>query len=394
VIFGGAGDDTLDGGDGNDTLLGEDGNDLLRGDGGNDQAFGGAGADTLEGGLGDDVLSGGADSDTLTGGDGNDSLTGGAGDDTFVLAQGGDADTVTDFDMTLSAGRTADQLDVSDLRTPSGDPIAWRDVVVSDTVGDGSGDAVLIFPSGESVVLQGVSPAAIDSKQEMAAVGIPCFTPGTLIETASGLVPVDALRPGDLVRTMDHGYQPIRWVGCRQLDAADLMSHPNLRPVIIRKGALGNRRRICVSPQHAFLLNGRLIRAKHLAAGLGGKVARINQKAQTVTYVHILFDRHEIVFAEGAATESLYPGPMALRGLDLAALAELLTLFPQLAGGLCHKENTAAIYGRPARRYDKSSIQKDRATGLNRRLPLHLDPANDRLACQTNAARPFAARRR
>lgn len=393
VIFGGAGDDTLDGGDGNDTLLGEDGNDLLRGDGGDDQAFGGAGADTLEGGLGDDVLSGGADSDTLTGGDGNDSLTGGAGDDTFVLVQGGDVDTVTDFDMTLSAGRTADQLDVSDLRTPSGDPIAWRDVVVSDTVGDGSGDAVLTFPSGESVVLQGVSPAAIDSKQEMAAVGIPCFTPGTLIETVSGPVPVDALRPGDLVRTMDHGYRPIRWVGCRQLDADDLMAHPNLRPVIIRKGALGNRRRICVSPQHAFLLNGRLIRAKHLASGFGGKVARIDHKAQAVTYVHILFDRHEIVFAEGAATESLYPGPMALRGLDLAALAELLTLFPQLAGGLGHKENTAAIYGRPARRYEKPGIQKDRDTGLNRSLPLHLNPANDRLACQTNAARPFAARR-
>jgi len=50
-----------------------------------------------------------------------------------------------------------------------------------------------------------------------------------------------------------------------------------------------------------------------------------------VTYAHILFDRHQIVFAEGAPSESLHPGSCALSALEREARAEVIALFPELA---------------------------------------------------------------
>ena len=45
-----------------------------------------------------------------------------------------------------------------------------------------------------------------------------------------------------------------------------------------------------------------------------------------------MFDRHQIVFSEGAATESFYPGKVGLGALDRAAREEVMTLFPELRG--------------------------------------------------------------
>lgn len=78
-----------------------------------------------------------------------------------------------------------------------------------------------------------------------------CFVAGTLIETADGPRPVEALQPGDLVLTRDHGLQPLVWVGQSQIDAARLDSCPNLRPIVIEPGALGRglpQRPLTVSP--------------------------------------------------------------------------------------------------------------------------------------------------
>ena len=51
-----------------------------------------------------------------------------------------------------------------------------------------------------------------------------------------------------------------------------------------------------------------------------------------IAYHHLLFDRHEIIFAEGAAVESLHPGKEAMGALSAASRAEILALFPDLAG--------------------------------------------------------------
>ncbi|UWQ19695.1 calcium-binding protein (plasmid) [Jannaschia sp. M317] len=82
VIFGGAGDDSIDGGYGNDEL---------RGDAGNDQIAGGFGADTVIGGTGNDTLTGSAFGDVIFGGDGMDFVNGGFGSDR--VNGGADADS-------------------------------------------------------------------------------------------------------------------------------------------------------------------------------------------------------------------------------------------------------------------------------------------------------------
>jgi hypothetical protein len=58
----------------------------------------------------------------------------------------------------------------------------------------------------------------------------------------------------------------------------------------------------------------------------------IDENTREVEYFHILFDRHEIIFAEGAPTESLYTGPEALKSLPQESLDEIYTLFPALKG--------------------------------------------------------------
>ncbi len=78
-----------------------------------------------------------------------------------------------------------------------------------------------------------------------------CFTSGTQIATVSGDRCIEGLVAGDLVLTMDRGYQPIRWIGSSKRPATG-----DLAPILIRKGALGNNRDLRVSPQQRMLLQG------------------------------------------------------------------------------------------------------------------------------------------
>lgn len=165
---------------------------------------------------------------------------------------------------------------------------------------------------------------------------IVCFAGGTLIETDQGQINVARLNVGDRVRTMDHGFQTLRWIGGRRVRA-----NGNFAPVRIEAGALGSglpHRDLRVSPQHRILVRSKiaprmfdipevLIAAKKLV-GLPG--IAVDNTAPYVTYWHFLFNRHEIVFSEGAATESLFTGPEALKALNPDARHEILCLFPQL----------------------------------------------------------------
>ncbi len=160
-----------------------------------------------------------------------------------------------------------------------------------------------------------------------------CFVGGTLIETAQGLADVENLVAGDLVITLDHGLQPIRWIGSRTVDAGGKFA-----PICIRKGALGNHRDLFVSPQHRLLFKGALaemyfgesevlVAAKHL---VNGKTIQ-KMPARRVTYYHLLFDTHEIILSEGIPSESLHPNQNSLRGVSKQSRQEILTLFPELA---------------------------------------------------------------
>ncbi|TCO68856.1 Hint domain-containing protein [Rhodovulum euryhalinum] len=391
TLIGGLGADTLIGGAGDDLLTGEDGNDLVLGGAGSDSLFGGAGTDTvsyadatgpmsinldfgmaadslftemdqlsgfeavigsdfddtISGGAADETLLGGTGDDWLAGNAGADVLTGGDGDDTFAYAAGGGADTITDFNAgntgTLSDGDVtnndvidlsafydnlqelyADQADDGVLNQSNTLDAKGRTVDYSDNDQFGTGSLTITGATADT------------NFYTVENTGVVCFAMGTRIATPSGDVPIEALRVGDPVITCDNGVQPIVWIGRRHLSAPDLDVAPNLRPVRLAAELVGGNAPLVVSPQHGVLLREgseeRLIRAIHLAR-LGGGQARIMLGRRKITYFHIMFEAHQIIFANGAPCESFYPGPEALRGVGPSGRAELLAFFLAIKGG-------------------------------------------------------------
>lgn len=168
-----------------------------------------------------------------------------------------------------------------------------------------------------------------------------CFVAGTMIETDHGEVAVETLQPGDLVRTVDHGFQPVRWAASNTMSAAMLAAVPEMRPVRISAGALGAglpEQDLLVSPQHRVLVRSRiaqkmfgadevLVAAKQLVILDGIDIC---DDLDSVTYVHFMCNQHEVVFANGAASESMFTGPEALKSVGSEARKEILTLFPEL----------------------------------------------------------------
>jgi Ca2+-binding RTX toxin-like protein len=321
---GGAGNDTLIGGSGNDSLYGGDGADSVSGGAGNDSLFGDAGHDTLQGGVGNDSLFGGDGNDLLIGGAGADSISGGFGNDTIVIGTGTDG-----FGDTVAGGENTGDFDVLDLT-------AWGWAltnVIYDPLNAENGTVQFLDSSGN--VIGTMTFTGIEQV-------IPCFTPGTLISTERGEVAVEDLRLGDRVVTRDNGLQTLRWVGSKRLSLADLIVKPALRPVEIGAGALGHglpTRAMTVSPQHRMVIEGAraemlfgepevLVAATHLTFLPGVEV----KLSAAVRYVHVMFDRHEIICANGAWTESFQPAQRMLDGMDRAQADEVLALFPELAG--------------------------------------------------------------
>lgn len=363
TISGGSGDDYIDGGDGDDllttgegqdTLIGGGGNDTLMNSAGNDSLVGGAGDDSIVATLGNDTLEGGDGNDTLEGGADDDSLTGGDGDDVFVYNAGDGNDTITDFNFgnsgTLGDGDSTnnDFIDLSafydDIWELHGD-YADDNILNQSNTTDINGNAV---DYSDNTAMNGsitFTDASADSSSfTNENTGVVCFASGTAIRTPQGDRLIDTLRVGDLVTTMDNGPQPIRWIGRRHLDSCSLLMHPNLRPIFISKGVLGAARDLLVSPQHGMLLGDHLVRAKHLVAAPKSRV-RIAHGRKSVTYIHLMFDAHQFVFAEKIPSESFYPGTMAQKMLDPAALAELWALFPGLCVAPNGSQATLQSYG-------------------------------------------------
>jgi hypothetical protein len=164
------------------------------------------------------------------------------------------------------------------------------------------------------------------------ATSIPCFVKGTLIETPHGDIPVERLQIGDLVTTQDDGPQPLRWIGTRTVPAEDKFA-----PIHIRANTFGEHRPLAVSPLHRILIRDTfaellfgepevLVAAKDLVNG-----SSIWQQAGgNVTYVHLLFDRHQVVFSEGVPTESFLPGPQTSECFKKEIVEEICAIFPEL----------------------------------------------------------------
>lgn len=176
---------------------------------------------------------------------------------------------------------------------------------------------------------------------------VPCFVRGSLIRTMRGEIPVEDIRKGDRIITRDHGAQPVLWVGSRKVAAKGAYC-----PVTIRANAFGRHDTLRVSPQHRILLRGKeaelstgdsevLVAAKHL---VDGDRAWVEQDGGEVEYFHLLFEQHQIVWANGLEAESYHPGAQTLGAFDEAARSEILALFPEL------DETDGRGYGATARR--------------------------------------------
>ena len=373
TLEGGAGNDTLEGASGQDVLLGGEGQDALDGGSGHDTLSGGAGDDTLEGQSGDDLLSGGDGDDSLDGGWGADTLFGGAGNDT-IHAIGGDVVDGGAGDDLITMGGYSGGSDTIAFGPGSGHDTATGWSPDSDHIHIGGADPgdVILTPTANPKIwvltLDGVPDASLtldftyhwDSSMDEGDIldriltdedeilpedpyGTPvCLTPGTLVDTASGPRPVETLRPGDLVLTRDAGLRPLRACLRRHVPLVAQGADEGLLPVEIAAGAFGNglpRRRLLVSRQHAFLAHdprpgGKgevLLRARHIAEELG-RARMLQRPLPGLCYVHLLFDAHHLIRAEGVWTESVFTGAEALRadpalrllldGIDAGAMNE------------------------------------------------------------------------
>ena len=332
TLTGDGGSNVLTGGLGIDSLAGGAGTDTLYGGSGDDTLVGGSGADILYGGLGNDLLDGGADVDALFGGVGNDTIVASGQGET--LFGGDDRDTLRVLGVgsdTILGGEGGNDEDVLDFSAITGP----RKIVFdgASTQSDLSGTVTFYDPNNPTVV---TGTLVFDEIE-----GIICFTPGTLIDTRQGPVPVEHLREGDWMATRDNGYQQIRWVGRRDLSRAQVAQDPSLAPILIKAGSLGDGlpdRDMMVSPVHRMLVMSRRAQLYFeepevlISARLLTQISGVIQLPATdVSYIHFMFDHHQIVRANGSWTESFLPGDGALKAVDREQRGELFKLFPDLA---------------------------------------------------------------
>ena len=350
-IYGGGSRDTIYGGDGNDTIDGGSGEDKIYGGKGDDSIYGGQGQDTIYGGSGDDYIHTGStasnkSTDTVYGGNGDDTLIsagnqdqlyGGSGDDVFTVAAdgsnfnniyvyGGEDDGDTDWDT----------LDLSQLA----EMYPGLQLIYSNVSADGE-DGTILVKTADGRELGRIYYKDIENITTTSPEGAICFAPGTMIATMRGEIAVEKLRTGDRVITRDNGMQELRWIGRRVLSPKELALAPHLQPILIRAGALGHglpHSDLVVSPQHRMLIRSDrasllyeesevLVAAKDLV-GMAGVERLANRE---VTYLHLLFDRHEVILGNGAWSESFQPGDYSMKTLDKAQRAEIHYLFPELA---------------------------------------------------------------
>lgn len=208
------------------------------------------------------------------------------------------------------------------INTPRGDTVDVTIVGPIDSI-------TIIYDNGDShasVGYVGIGDISFDLYVA------PCFTRGTMLETDRGEVAIEDLQVGDLVRTLDNGMQPIRWVGSSIIAATGSNA-----PILFRKGAIGNTRDMLLSPAHRVLLQGwrteMLFGESQMLASAKSLVndsTILRQSGDKVEYFHVLFDQHEIVYSDGAPTESFHPAALSVGAMATEARDEIYRLFPQL----------------------------------------------------------------
>lgn len=212
-------------------------------------------------------------------------------------------------------------------------------------------------PNDGSVLSPGTATATTwvntSTQMPVGALGPPCFTASTLIETPNGDVRIEDLEIGDLVTTKDNGPQPIRWMGRRSV-----VGRGEFAPILFKVGAIGNTRDLRVSPQHRMLLQdwrAELFFGEDEVLVAANKLLNdstiLKAPCDRVEYIHLMFDKHEVIYAEGAPTESFLIGEY-LCGDDSNLMAEIKGVFPEVS-----KISPQLAAARPvARGYEMAAI--------------------------------------
>ncbi|WP_299042497.1 Hint domain-containing protein [uncultured Tateyamaria sp.] len=184
-------------------------------------------------------------------------------------------------------------------------------IVLVEVDGDGHIADIYLLPMAALTPRTPYALVGIDrdeARTKFAHLACARFTRGTHITLASGAQkPIEALEAGDRVLTRNDGVQEVRWVGQSTVRATG-----DFAPIRIRAGTLNNDRDLIVSPDHRLFIYQRqdrlgagrselLVKARHLVNGDSVTV----QDGGFVDYFELLFDTHQIIYAEGIAAESM-----------------------------------------------------------------------------------------
>ncbi len=217
-------------------------------------------------------------------------------------------------------------------------------VIVGDTVTLNSGQTVQLNADGTlglvgdgdteqfSFTYTAENSSGVSDTAFVLVDSVPCFVAGTMILTPDGNRAVETLEPGDMVMTRDEGAQPLRWIGRRRIAAAG-----DFAPIVIEANTFGTHQRLALSPLHRVLIRDSLaellfgedevlVAARDLVND--HSVRRV--EGGEVEYVHILFDRHQVVYSEGLQTESFLPGPQTVSSFEAEIVDEICAIFPEL----------------------------------------------------------------
>lgn len=254
-------------------------------------------------------INGTGGNDSPAGTSSNDQLEGGSGADTFVIRDGHGPDTISDF-------RTSEDIIAFDMNEIRG----YDDIVARIS---GTQHTTITFNNGDRIYLPNVRPENLRASNFAFTAGPVSLLAGTPIRTERGDIPIEDLRPDDILWTKDHGWQALRLVVMETM----VFTHRDdpAKPILIPMGALGAGqpdRDLILSPQHRVLQvlteTGEevLVPAVKLIGQKGIRRMRGKQRAE---YLNIVMERHSIVQAAGCWVESLLVTSRSLSRQSAAA---------------------------------------------------------------------------
>ena len=185
-------------------------------------------------------------------------------------------------------------------------------VTITDATGGGTNSGTVTLSDGAVLVLSNISSTNWFADTVGDGAGgtdvflsdTPCYCRGTLILTDRGEIAVEQLTIGDRVATLSGEAKAIKWIGRRSYDGRFVTGNRTILPICIVAGALADgipSRDLRVSPEHALHLDGLLLPARLLVTGT--TIAQCDTIDQ-LEYFHIELDRHDVIYADGAAAET------------------------------------------------------------------------------------------